>query len=241
MRVTNVGNVNNFLNKTTDLKNNNQKSERLNINFMQVKKDGVKEALQNQIMNVQKRIGEISENNSLSAEQKKKMKEDLQKQLEELNKQLIERDLQIKKEQEEKQEEKMKEKAEEKSYSTKEEQDTANLFKMANSLNQVKTQSAVRTKMKGNARVLESEIKLDESRGVDTTEKRKELSKINDRISKIEKRMGEQAKEINKEVKKNNKNEKSDDKKVDNKENDEKKLDDNSSDKVKSKHLDERI
>ena len=46
------------------------------------------------------------------------------------------------------------------------------------SMHQVKVQGAVKSEMEGKAGVLESEIKLDEARGGDTTKKREELAEV---------------------------------------------------------------
>ena len=103
------------------------------------------------------------------------MQKDLKEQLNELNKQIIQRDLEIRKEQEEKREEKIKEQLKDKNHIDDEQQEMTNLFSITSSLNQVKFQTSASVKIKGNARVLESEIKADEGRGLDVSEKRKKL------------------------------------------------------------------
>ncbi|MBS6062500.1 FlxA-like family protein [Criibacterium bergeronii] len=236
MQVQNVGNGNNVLKGLTDLKKDNQKTNALNINFKQTKKDDIKESLQNQIMNIQKRMGEISDSTTLSLEQKKQLKEELQEELKNLNKQIIEREMQIRKESQEKQEKEMKEKLEKNNPKTEQEQTTSDIFMFSNTLTQIRVENSVRTRMKGQARVLASEIKQDEMYGSDTTKKKEQLAQLNERIGKMDKHIGEHMKDINEKIKKNNKKEtekdvdkeekvKSDDKQAENKEKSEKHID----------------
>lgn len=171
------------------------------------KKDSIKEGLQNQIINIQKQIYSVSENKSLSIEQKKQMQKGLKEQLNEINKQIIQRDLEIRKEQEEKREEKIKEQLKDKNYIHDEQQEMTNLFSITSSLNQVKFQTSASVKIKGNARVLESEIKADEGRGLDVSEKRKKLSEMKDKIRGINKKIIKTMNEVNKEIKKSSKKE----------------------------------
>lgn len=193
MKLGEIRNQSGFLSNNTVMKYN--------------KKDSIKEGLQNQIINIQKQIYSVSENKSLSIEQKKQMQKDLKEQLNELNKQIIQRDLEIRKEQEEKREEKIKEQLKDKNYIDDEQQEMTNLFSITSSLNQVKFQTSASVKIKGNARVLESEIKADESRGLDVSEKRKKLSEMKDKIRGINKKIIKTMNEVNKEIKKSSKKE----------------------------------
>lgn len=193
MKLGEIRNQSGFLSKNTVMKYN--------------KKDSIKEGLQNQIINIQKQIYSVSENKSLSIEQKKQMQKDLKEQLNELNKQIIQRDLEIRKEQEEKREEKIKEQLKDKNYIDDEQQEMTNLFSITSSLNQVKFQTSASVKIKGNARVLESEIKADEGRGLDVSEKRKKLSEMKDKIRGINKKIIKTMNEVNKEIKKSSKKE----------------------------------
>ncbi|SKB34816.1 FlxA-like protein [Acetoanaerobium noterae] len=193
MKLGEIRNQSGFLSNNTVMKYN--------------KKDSIKEGLQNQIINIQKQIYSVSENKSLSIEQKKQMQKDLKEQLNELNKQIIQRDLEIRKEQEEKREENIKEQLKDKNYIDDEQQEMTNLFSITSSLNQVKFQTSASVKIKGNARVLESEIKADEGRGLDVSEKRKKLSEMKDKIRGINKKIIKTMNEVNKEIKKSSKKE----------------------------------
>ncbi|WP_417202274.1 FlxA-like family protein [Acetoanaerobium sticklandii] len=193
MKLGEIRNQSGFLSNNTVMKYN--------------KKDSIKEGLQNQIVNIQKQIYSVSENKFLSIEQKKQMQKDLKEQLNELNKQIIQRDLEIRKEQEEKREEKIKEQLKDKNYIDDEQQEMTNLFSITSSLNQVKFQTSASIKIKGNAHVLESEIKADEGRGLDVSEKRKKLSEMKDKIRGINKKIIKTMNEVNKEIKKSSKKE----------------------------------
>ncbi|MDD4549235.1 MAG: FlxA-like family protein [Syntrophomonadaceae bacterium] len=174
------------------------------------RKDGVIKGIQKQIMNVQEQISKISENDKMSVEEKMNREKELKEQLEELNKQLMQRNMEIQKQEREKE---MKEDSEK--QAPKDENNNGigademqNLISIGSSLNRVKTQSSMRIKLKGEARVLESEIKLDESRGVDTTDKREKLSDLNTKIDKITSRMSENLNQFNKAMKESTSTEK---------------------------------
>ncbi len=65
----------------------------------------------------------------------------------------------------------------------------SNMVNLSFSISQIKTANAAKTSMQGSARVLESEIKADEGRGVKATRKREELAKINQGIEETTKQI----------------------------------------------------
>ena len=73
-----------------------------NFYYSQDKKDSVVKGIEKQIKIVQKQMVKISENESLSAEQKLDMKKDLREQLDELNEQLMKRNMEVQKQEREK-------------------------------------------------------------------------------------------------------------------------------------------
>lgn len=187
MKVGVVGNENSFLKNSSTM------------NYQ--KKDSIKEGLQNQILNIQKQISSIFENKTLSEEQKKVMQKELKEKIDELNKQMMERELEIRKQQEEKQEEKVKEQLKIDNSNGSNQDEMIDLFRVTNDLSKVKQQRATSVKIKGNTRILESEIKLDESRGLDVSKKRKQLSEMKKRIENIDKKTTETMGNINSEMK----------------------------------------
>lgn len=187
MKVGAVGNESSFL----------KNSSPMNLQ----KKDSIKEGLRNQILNIQKQISSIFENKTLSEEQKKLMQKDLKEKLDELNKQMMERELEIRKQQEEKQEEKVKEQLKIDNSNGSNQDEMIDLFRLTNGLSKVKQQRVTSVKIKGNIRILESEIKLDEGRGLDVSKKREQLSEMKKRIGNIDKTITDTMKNINSEMK----------------------------------------
>ncbi len=64
-----------------------------------------------------------------------------------------------------------------------------NMVNLSFSISQIKAANAAKTSMEGSARILESEIKIDEGRGVKATRKREELAKINQGITETAKQI----------------------------------------------------
>ena len=76
------------------------------------------------------------------------------------------------------------------------------LLSSSNSYSQLKTISGIKTNMNGTARVLKIEIKIDEARGVDTTDKKNALREIEKNARGLDKKIGEENNKIQKNVKK---------------------------------------
>ena len=102
-----------------------------------------------------------------------------------------------------------------------------NLISLSSSLKQVSIQNAVNTKMKGQARVLASEIKLDEGRGLDVTNKKEELSQTNSKIENINKQIQNTLKDVNDKIKKGNEQVKEKEDKTDKTDKTDKRVDEN--------------
>ncbi len=166
------------------------------------KKDAIQESLRKQMENIQKQLLAVTENKSLSIEQKKDIKKNLNEQLEEINKQMFERQLEIREEKQKQREKKIKENAIRNFNKDSEQGEITDFIRIATSMGKIKSQHLISLEMKGEARVLESEIKLDESRGLDVSEKKVNLSDIKDKLSKLSKKIGKSVKEVNNEVKK---------------------------------------
>lgn len=171
------------------------------------KKDSVIEGIQKQINNIQKQMLSLSENDKLSIEDKMARQKELQKQLDGLNKMMLERNMEVKKQEQEKKSKAVNEGL--KDQLPKDENSNAARFdhmqdfiSIGNSLNTVKTQGSIRTKLKGEVKILESEIKLDAARGADTTKKTEKLSALSARIDKITSDISENMDKVDKEIKK---------------------------------------
>ena len=131
--------------------------------------DSYSKGLQEQITNAQKQMQELSDNKELSSEEKMKRRQEIQQQISDLQNQLRQHQIEQRKENQQK--------------SDSSENDKANagmkdIISAGSYLQQIKSQGAVNSKAQDRARVLESEIKTDSARGVDTSRKQEELSKI---------------------------------------------------------------
>ena len=131
--------------------------------------DSYSKGLQEQITNAQKQMQELGDNKEMSSEEKMKRRQEIQQQISDLQNQLRQHQIEQRKENQQK--------------SDSSENDKANagmkdIISAGSSLQQIKSQGAVNSKAQDRARVLESEIKTDSARGVDTSRKQEELSKI---------------------------------------------------------------
>lgn len=158
------------------------------------KQDSVIAGIAKQMYSIQEQIGEISENETMTVEQKLELKEELEEQLDVLNHQLVEHNLK-KQEQQIKQ---MQSPSRDEDF----EKSGADLISLASSMKQISKQRAISTKMKGRAKTLENEIKLDQERGINTTDKKAELSQINAKIESISEQINQTLNEVGKGFKK---------------------------------------
>lgn len=169
----------------------------------QAKSDNVIANLQKQIEMVQKQLDGVMSNKNLGPKEQLEKQKQLQAELQDLIQQVAQRQIEIQKEQTEK----VKEAAESQQTQVVQDQYTKgveemNFVNLASSLKEVKIHSTIRTEMKGKSKILESEIKLDASRGVDTTAKQEDLRKINSNLKKIDNKLKETLKDTNEELKK---------------------------------------
>lgn len=154
------------------------------------KQDSVIAGITKQMDSIQEQIGKISENETMTVEQKLELKEELEEQLDVLNHQLVEHNLR-KQEQQIKQ---MQSPSRDEDF----EKSGADLISLASSMKQISKQRAISTKMKGRAKTLENEIKLDQERGINTTDKKAELSQINAKIESISEQINQTLNEVGK-------------------------------------------
>ncbi len=148
--------------------------------------DAVSKNLQNQIANAQKQMQELGENKEMSLEEKMKKRQEIQQQISDLQNQLRQHQIEQRKENQQKSGSSMddmlggnRQAANAKKGGTGMSSASMQAIISADSsMHQVKVQGAVKSEMEGKAGVLESEIKLDEARGGDTTKKREELAEV---------------------------------------------------------------
>ena len=148
--------------------------------------DAVSKNIQNQIANAQKQMQELGENKEMSLEEKMKKRQEIQQQISDLQNQLRQHQIEQRKENQQKSGSSMDDMlggSRQTSRKTKGGTGMSSASMQAiisadSSMHQVKVQGAVKSEMEGKAGVLESEIKLDEARGGDTTKKREELAEV---------------------------------------------------------------
>lgn len=148
--------------------------------------DAVSKNIQNQIANAQKQMQELGENKEMSLEEKMKKRQEIQQQISDLQNQLRQHQIEQRKENQQKSGSSMddmlggnRQAANAKKGGTGMSSASMQAIISADSsMHQVKDQGAVKSEMEGKAGVLESEIKLDEARGGDTTKKREELAEV---------------------------------------------------------------
>nr|WP_320024828.1 FlxA-like family protein [uncultured Acetobacterium sp.] len=164
------------------------------------KSDGISEGIRKQIENIKGQISDLSKNEALSPKDKMDKRKELQDLLQDLNNQLSQRQIEIKKEALEKNTDQSENVIDRKktNLSTKEKSDTVSISDTAmNSIamkslinseftmTQINITNGVKTKLEGQGGVLIGEIKLDRSRGVDTSAKSAKLSDIKGNINSI--------------------------------------------------------
>ena len=155
--------------------------------------DAVSKNIQNQIANAQKQMQELGENKEMSLEEKMKKRQEIQQQISDLQNQLRQHQIEQRKENQQKSGSSMDDMlggSRQTSRKTKGGTRMSSASMQAiisadSSMHQVKVQGAVKSEMEGKAGVLESEIKLDEARGGDTTKKREELAEVEKKAEDI--------------------------------------------------------
>ena len=148
--------------------------------------DAVSKNLQNQIANAQKQMQELGENKEMSLEEKMKKRQEIQQQISDLQNQLRQHQIEQRKENQQKSGSSMDDMLGGNRQAAKSKKGGTGMSSASmqaiisadSSMHQVKVQGAVKSEMEGKAGVLESEIKLDEARGGDTTKKREELAEV---------------------------------------------------------------
>ena len=147
--------------------------------------DSYSRSVQNQIANAQKQLQELSSNEDMTLEEKMKKRQEIQQQISDLNMQLRQHQMEQRKEKQQAKGTSMDDmpggtrggKSGGKTSGLSQLSMTAMISADA-SIKQSRVQGSVATKMEGRAGVLESEIKLDEMSGQDTTKKREELADV---------------------------------------------------------------
>lgn len=160
---------------------NRVQSVRANMNMQA---DSVSKSIQDQIVNAQKQLQELSADKDMTAEEKMKRRQEIQQEINNLNQQLRQHQIEKRKEQQAENASKKEESGSNQRENAPEQNaglSTASMQAMISadsSIKQAKVQGSAARQMEGRAGVLKIEIKLDGSRGGDTALKETELAEV---------------------------------------------------------------
>ncbi|MCD7726013.1 MAG: FlxA-like family protein [Clostridiales bacterium] len=159
---------------------------------MNMQTDSVTKSIQNQIADAQKELQDLSADAEMSIEDKMKKRQEIQQEIVNLNQQLRQHQMEQRKEKQQKATSMddilggtHKSNTVKKNGQGKQIMSQATMTAMISadsSMKQAQVQGAMATKMEGKAGVLESEIKMDKSRGGNTEAKEAELADLQERI-----------------------------------------------------------
>ena len=167
------------------------------------KQDPRIKSIQSQIENVRKRLNELSANDNMSVEQKIERRKQLNEQMKELTERLSQVQMEIQQENMRKAE---KGKSEQSNDSKNQSNNSGvknvglseNIISADLSLKQMQEFESFKAGMEGYKNILKNQIKQDIKRGVNTENKEKELSEIENGIRNTEKNINEKMGEVNK-------------------------------------------
>lgn len=153
-----------------------------------IQNDSVSKHIQNQIINAQKKLQDLSDDKEMSLEDKMKKRQEILQEIANLNQQLRQHQMELRKENQQK-EMSMNDMLGGNSKSNASKGDKQGMKAMSqatmtaiisadSSMKQAQVQGATADSIEGRARVLESEIKMDKSRGDDTGKKQEELNEM---------------------------------------------------------------
>lgn len=154
------------------------------LNFQQGA-DAVFKNLQKQIANAQKALQELSANKDISAEEKMQKRQELQQQITDLNNQLRQHQIELRRERQQAAKEGEAARQEKKAGLPSHGVPKASMEAIVSAdtaMKQAKAYGSTATRLKGEASVLQGEIKLDKDRGIDVGQKEGSLAKLEDRI-----------------------------------------------------------
>jgi len=152
--------------------------------------DPVSKSIQNQIANKQKELQELSSDDKMTPEEKMKKRQEIQQEISALNQQLRQHQITERRKQQEQQASANHASPESQKQQALQSGQKGNSLSHASmqamisadsSMKQAQVQGSVAVQMEGRARVLEIEIKQDESRGGSTEAKREELTEVQQR------------------------------------------------------------
>lgn len=151
-----------------------------------MQEDSVSKGIQKQIENAQKKLQDLSSNEEMTPEDKMKKRQEIQKEITSLNQQLRQHQIEMRKKRQS-QGASMEELTGSKKADTAKSGSKPGVMSQASmqamisadvSMKQAQVQGSVATQMEGRAGILESEIKMDASRGASVEKKEEELADV---------------------------------------------------------------
>ena len=169
-----------------------------------MKTDSFSKNIQNQIANAQKQLQELSANETMNVEEKMKKRQEIQQQINDLNNQLRQHQIEQRKE---KQQAKMI--SNDNVVNSKNKSQSSGLSQLSmtamisaeSAISTARAQNSVATKLETRTGVLETEIKLDASRGGNVESKMEELAEVKQRVSEIKLGQTENLADVNNQIK----------------------------------------
>lgn len=166
--------------------------------------DSYSKSIQEQINNAQEQLQSLGEDKEMSIEEKMKKRQEIQKQISDLQNQLRQHQIEQRKESRQNKGSSMEDMlGGKKAVKSSKGISTASmkaLISADSAINQVEAQGAVKANMKGEAGILETEIKLDSARGKDVEKKQEQLADIEARTRDIESAQMDVINRANKEI-----------------------------------------
>ena len=158
--------------------------------------DVVTRNIQRQIAEVEKRLQELSEKDDMTPEEKMKRRQELQQQISDLNNQLRQHQIEQRREQQQRQQDNSMDdllggspshgtKAAKGQKTGMSQKSMKAMVQAGAAMDLAKNQEQVAVKLEGQARVLGGEIKQDERRGLDVTEKKNEQTELLQNASEV--------------------------------------------------------
>lgn len=161
---------------------------------MRANQDKQLQNIQNQIDHLQERMHGLSDNQELSLTEKMELRKELREQMQELRKQFTSRQIELRKEEQEKRAKKMQEQTEQLSpdkadKNQRNEENTKQIVALDNVAGQLDVEHSVKVEISGLARTLAGEIRMDKERGSSVEGKESALESLEEKIENLDKKM----------------------------------------------------
>ncbi len=163
--------------------------------------DQVSRDIQNQISRAQQKLKDIVDDEIMSPDEKSKKRQEIQKEIAALESELRQHQMDLRREAASQKNDGSESRHNDKGNYGMSKASMESMISADNTIKQVDSLGSLKTGMKGQEGVLESEIKLDKARGQSSKKKEEELNKLEERVSSISSMQTEKLSEVNKKTK----------------------------------------